>query len=73
VVSNTACQISGLTSSSYDGRNIDLKLTLPTDYTCNDTSSDGCWLKVILNFTGTPADTTTLERRAAGRPVRLVQ
>ena len=73
VVSNTACQITGLTSSSYDGRNVDLKLTLPTDYTCNDTAANGCWLKVILNFTGTPADTTTWSAVLQGDPVRLVQ
>jgi Flp pilus assembly protein TadG len=72
-VANTNCKVAGLTSASYDARNVDLQLNLPVDYTCNEASPGGCWLKVILTFTGAPADTTTWTAALQGDPVRLVE
>ncbi len=72
-ITSSGCAISGLTSSSYDSRVVTLTLVLPSDYTCNSTLSTGCWLKVRLDFSGTPADTTTWSASLLGDPVRLVE
>ena len=61
------------TSAQYDARIITLTLVVPTDYTCNTSVATGCWLKVKLDFTGAPADTTTWSASLLGDPVRLVE
>jgi len=72
-IAQTNCQINGLTSGTYDGRTVTLKLQLPADYTCDTSVSSGCWVKVNLTFSGAPADTTTWSASLLGDPVRLVQ
>ena len=74
VIPSSNCGINSLTSSNYDGRTVSLKLQIPGDYTCNPAATDGCWVKVKLDFVnGTPADTTTWSASLLGDPVRLVQ
>ena len=72
-ISSSGCSVSGLTSAQYDARIITLTLVVPTDYTCNTSVATGCWLKVKLDFTGAPADTTTWSASLLGDPVRLVE
>ena len=72
-ISSSGCSVSGLTSAQYDARIITLSLVVPTDYTCNTSVATGCWLKVKLDFTGAPADTTTWSASLLGDPVRLVE
>lgn len=72
-ISSSGCAVSGLTSAQYDARIITLTLVVPPDYTCNALLSTGCWLKVKLDFTGAPADTTTWSASLLGDPVRLVE
>ena len=73
VVAQSGCGITGLTTGTYDARNVTLKLVMPASYTCNDADRNGCWLKVNLTFSGAPADTTTWSASLLGDPVRLVE
>jgi hypothetical protein len=72
-MTSSGCSVTGLTSANYDTRTVTLTLVVPSDYTCDSASSTGCWLKVRLDFSGAPADTTTWTASLLGDPVRLVE
>jgi hypothetical protein len=72
---NTAsnCSITGMTSTSYGGRIININVPIPQDYSCNDASSDGCWTRLRIHYgAGSTQDTTSWEVALDGNPVRLV-
>jgi hypothetical protein len=67
------CSILGITSGVYNGRNVNIKIPLPTDYSCNDTSSDGCWVRLAMTYgSGTTSDTTSWQVSLNGDPVRVL-
>jgi Flp pilus assembly protein TadG len=70
---NTGCSITGITSGSYDSRIINVEVPIPSNYSCNDASGDGCWTRLRLQYgSGTTQDTTSWEVSLDGNPVRLV-
>ena len=70
------CQLSGITSANYNGRNVVVKIPIPGDYTCDVADPLGCWTKVrvtVVGAGGTPADTTTWSAPTTGDPIRLIE
>jgi hypothetical protein len=71
----TGCQITGVTSASYNGRLQTISVPIPSNYTCNSTASGGCWVRLQMNFPGATnvSDTTTWSASIDGDPVRLIK
>src|SRR5262249_37744280 len=68
------CSQAGISSSNnYQGQSESRKVPIPGNYTCNVSSSSGCWVRLELAFPSGVADTTTWTATLAGNPVRLVQ
>ncbi len=69
------CQISNVTSSTYNGRLQTISVPIPNNYTCNSTASGGCWVRLQMNFPGATSvsDTTTWSASIDGDPVRLIK
>jgi hypothetical protein len=72
-VTVSGCQMSGITSAQYNGRNTIVRIPIPANYNCNVADPNGCWTKVQVTFTGTPADTTTWSASMTGDPIRLIR
>jgi Flp pilus assembly protein TadG len=71
----TGCQISGINSAGWNGRSQQIRVPIPSTYTCDVTSSGGCWFRVAVNFGSGSAvnDSTTWTAKIEGEPVRLVE
>lgn len=70
----TACQITGISSSNYNGKLQTVRVPIPSTYTCQVTSQGGCWFRVQVSFgSGTVTDATTWTARIEGEPVRLIE
>ncbi|MCC6433496.1 MAG: hypothetical protein IT196_00555 [Acidimicrobiales bacterium] len=68
------CSVSGVVSSSFNGKIVTVEIPIPSSYTCDSASESGCWVNVFPDFTtGTPTDTTTWSANMLGTPVRLVE
>ncbi|MBI1352620.1 MAG: hypothetical protein GC156_16080 [Actinomycetales bacterium] len=50
-----------------------IRVSIPTNYYCNETSPGGCWYRVRLTYPGAVSDTTTWDARIQGDVVRLVK
>ena len=62
-------------NGTFNGKLIQVRIPLPTGYTCNTTSVTGCWVKIRYTFPSSvqAADTTTWSASIEGDPVRLVE
>ncbi len=70
---SSTCGINNITSTSYNGRIVNIQVNIPSDYSCNDLSVDGCWTRLKLHYgAGSVADTTSWEVGLDGAPVHLV-
>lgn len=67
------CTISGVTSSNYNGRIIQVTMNVPGNYTCATGDPNGCWFKININYNGNPNDTTTWSANVIGDPVHLIK
>lgn len=69
------CRITGINNSNgWDGKLQHIRVPIPADYTCNDTSQGGCWFRVQIGFgTGSVTDVTTWNAEVVGEPVRLIE
>lgn len=68
------CRVSGVVSSSFNGKIVTVNIPIPSTYTCNVSDESACWVNVFPDFTTTTlADTTTWSASMLGTPVRLVQ
>lgn len=58
----TSCSITGMTSATYNGRSVVLRIPVPESYTCDESDRFGCWLRLQLVYSGgaSPHDTFTL-------------
>lgn len=67
------CTITNITNSAYNGRLIDIKIDMPTTYTCDDASAYGCWTRLRVHYgAGSVHDTTSWQVSIDGNPVHLV-
>jgi hypothetical protein len=71
----SACTVSGVSSSTYNGQWVTYQVPIPADYTCNTASATGCWTRLRFSYpTGTTvSDTTSWTAYVMGQPVRLIQ
>ncbi|MCW2832401.1 MAG: putative Flp pilus-assembly TadE/G-like [Nocardioides sp.] len=68
------CTISGITSASYNGKLQILRVPIPSTYSCQSTSTGGCWWRAQVSFPGsTVTDATTWTARVEGEPIRLIE
>jgi hypothetical protein len=68
------CQLTNVSSSTYNGRWQYVNVPIPANYTCTVAEQGGCWFTVKLAFpSGVPTDTTTWTAKIDGDPVRLIQ
>jgi Flp pilus assembly protein TadG len=69
----TGCGITGMSSGSYNGKIVSIRIPVPAEYRCNDSSSEGCWVRMRLNYgAGSVQDTTSWEVSLNGQPLHLV-
>ena len=71
----SGCTLTSVSSSSYQGDWVSVRIPIPATYTCDTTSTTGCWATVNYNFSGATSvtDTTTWTARIRGIPVRLIE
>ncbi len=71
----TNCQISGISSSGWNGRSQQIRVPIPSTYDCNVASPGGCWFRVAVDFGSAAAvnDSTTWTAKIEGEPVRLIE
>ena len=68
------CQLTNVSSSTYNGKWQYVNVPIPANYTCTVAQAGGCWFTVRFNFpSGVPTDTTTWTAKIDGDPVRLIQ
>jgi Flp pilus assembly protein TadG len=70
----TDCRITGITPSGYNGKYQEIRVPIPSTYSCTVSSQGGCWFRVRVSFgTGQVTDATTWTARIVGEPVRLIE
>jgi hypothetical protein len=69
----TGCSIPA--NSSYNGKWQTIQVPIPANYSCNDSSSSGCWVTLEYNYGAgnQPSDTTSWSASIEGSPVRITQ
>lgn len=68
------CKISNITPSGYNGKYQEIRVPIPSTYSCTVASQGGCWFRVKVSFgTGSVTDATTWTARIVGEPVRLIE
>lgn len=67
------CKITNVSSATYNGQWIQVRIPIPNDYACNFGDPFGCWLKVNFAFPAAVQDTTTWTAQLTGDPVRLIE
>ena len=68
------CEITNITPSSYNGKYQEIRIPIPSTYSCTVASQGGCWFRVQVSFgTGQVTDATTWTARIEGEPVRLIE
>ena len=68
------CKITGITPSGYNGKYQEIRVPIPSTYSCTVTSQGGCWFRVKVSFgSGQVTDATTWTARIDGEPVRLIE
>ena len=71
---SSTCTLSQVSASNgYQGKLVTIDVPIPDDYTCNENSANGCWIKVFADFPGGVNDVTTWSAAILGNPVRLVE
>lgn len=72
----TDCRITGISSSAgWNGKSQQIRVPIPSTYTCNTSSAGGCWFRVEVDFgSGSSVnDSTTWTAKIEGEPVRLIE
>lgn len=68
------CKVENVTSGTNNGKTQTVRVPIPSTYTCQVSSSGGCWWRVTINFPGAKVtDATTWTARIVGEPVRLIE
>jgi Flp pilus assembly protein TadG len=70
---SSGCKITNVSSANYNGQWIQVRIPIPSTYSCTFTDPLGCWLKVNFAFPAAVQDTTTWAAQLTGDPVRLIQ
>ena len=75
IATSAGCQITNVSSASYNGQWITFEVPIPPDYNCDVADPLGCWTRLRFAYpAGTNvSDTTTWNAFMVGDPVRLIQ
>jgi hypothetical protein len=69
----TNCQINNVSSNTgYQGQWIEVRVPIPSGYTCRINDPTGCWVLIQYQFPTGISDTTSWTAHIDGEPVRLV-
>ncbi|MCU1459620.1 MAG: Flp pilus assembly protein TadG [Actinomycetia bacterium] len=69
----TNCTITGVTTSTYGGQWIEVRVPIPDTYSCTVGSPTGCWVQIAYKFDKAINDTTSWTAHIDGDPVRIVK
>ena len=72
----TNCGITGISSAAgWNGKSQQIRVPIPSTYTCDTSSAGGCWFRVEVDFgSGSSVnDYTTWTAKIEGEPVRLIE
>jgi Flp pilus assembly protein TadG len=72
----STCTLSNVSSSGgFDGKVITIDVPIPQNYTCDDDTATGCWVRIKAQYPSgaTVNDATTWSAAILGNPVRLVE
>ena len=69
----TNCKLTNVQYPQFNGRVVNADIRLPSDYFCDETDPEGCWITVNAAFSGGVYDTTTWSASILGAPVRLIE
>ncbi len=67
------CQLSNVSSATYNGKQQVIRVPIPSTYTCNSSQAGGCWYRLQVNFPSGLNDTTTWSASIDGDPIRLIK
>jgi Flp pilus assembly protein TadG len=67
------CKVTNVSSATYNGQWIQMKIPIPDNYTCNYNDPFGCWTRVNFAFPDRVSDTTTWAAQMTGDPVRITE
>jgi hypothetical protein len=70
---DSGCKLTNVSKANYNGQWVQVRIPIPSTYTCDYTDPLGCWLKVNFAFPTGVSDTTTWTAQLTGDPVRLIQ
>ena len=70
---SSGCKLDNVTSSSFQGDWVSVRIPIPANDSCNTTSTTGCWATVKYVFPSNVTDTTTWTARIRGIPVRIIE
>ncbi len=70
---SSGCRLTNVSKTNYNGQWIQVRIPIPSTYTCNYNDPLGCWLKINFAFPAAVSDTTTWTAELTGDPVRLIQ
>jgi hypothetical protein len=70
-----ACALKTTTSgtATYNGKNVEFTINLPSTYNCNPTNASDCWWKIRTNYSAQASDRTVWSAKIVGDPVHLVE
>ncbi len=70
----SGCKLTNVNNSStWNGKYENLKIPIPSNYTCNVGQAGGCWWRLLVSFPGGVSDTTTWTASVDGDPIRLIK
>lgn len=70
----STCTINNVSSGTgFNGRSVNIDIPIPTNYSCDEASATGCWIKVRAAFPSGVSDTTTWSASILGNPIRIVE
>jgi Flp pilus assembly protein TadG len=67
------CKVTNVSSATYNGQWIQMKIPIPDNYTCDYNDPFGCWTRVNFAFPDRVSDTTTWAAQMTGDPVRITE
>ena len=70
---NGNCELTSVSSTTYQGRWVIVNVPIPPTYSCIDSSSTGCWFRINYLFNGSINDVTSWTAVLTGDPVRIVE
>jgi len=70
----TNCKLTNVSNGTgWNGQYENIKIPIPSTYTCTYAQAGGCWWRLVVSFPGGVTDTTTWTASIDGDPIRLIK